>query len=168
MSRTVVVAASIGIAFVVGVLFLVGDPDSEPSHPQGESTDEAPSQTPQDVEAPPPATEAESLEEVEGRDGVVVIRMFDDNTYDPPHPEVQVGDTLVWVNEGDVPHTATLEPGRAADEDHEALPEGAEAFDSGNLETDEVHAHVVDAPGEYAYVCTLHELLGMVGSFTAR
>ncbi|MDT8342010.1 MAG: hypothetical protein RQ751_10905, partial [Longimicrobiales bacterium] len=42
--------------------------------------------------------------------GRVVIRMLDDMTFDPANPLIALGDTIVWVNAGTLPHTATADP----------------------------------------------------------
>jgi plastocyanin len=40
-------------------------------------------------------------------EGTVVIRMTDEMKFVPEHPMISVGDTVVWINEGNMPHTAT-------------------------------------------------------------
>jgi len=118
------------------------------------------------TDAPPPEGAAEPA--VQEEEGVVVIRMLDDMTFEPEHPEINAGDRVVWVNEGNMPHTATGEPGRAANPEHNILPEGAQPFDSGMLASGEEFSHVFEIPGEYTYLCWLHEALGMVGHITVR
>lgn len=96
----------------------------------------------------------------------VVIRMTDGMDFEPEQPTVQVGDTVVWVNRGSLPHTTTDSPGRAAVPEHEHLPQGARPWDSGPLASGEVFRHVFREPGEYTYLCTIHEAAGMVGRIT--
>ncbi len=42
------------------------------------------------------------------------------------------------------------------------LPEGASTWDSDLLESGQKHERVFSVAGDYTYVCTLHEALGMV------
>lgn len=108
---------------------------------------------------------ASQVEQLEAGEHTVIIRMTDDMKFIPENPTVSVGDTIVWINEGDLPHTAT--------DDSQVsglivLPDGAEPWDSGLLDPSHTYRVVVTAPGEYTYVCFLHVAAGMVGRFTAR
>jgi plastocyanin len=119
----------------------------------------------------PPAGNAPTEElpaEVRASAHRVVIRMTDGMRFEPENPVVAVGDTVVWVNEGGMPHTSTDEPGRAGVPEHNRLPAGAATWDSGFVESGELFRRVFDVPGEYAYLCTLHEMAGMVGRLTVR
>jgi len=93
----------------------------------------------------------------------VVIRMLDDMTFDPPVARITVGDTIIWVNDGSVPHTTTADPSAAGNPDNVALPSGAVTWDSGFLNSGETFRQVVNVVGDYTYLCTLHEAAGMVG-----
>lgn len=64
-------------------------------------------------------------------------------TFSPATLEVQVGATLVWVNEDDVPHVVV----------------GVDAgspLRSPALDTDDRYSVVLDRPGTYRYFCSLH------------
>lgn len=98
----------------------------------------------------------------------VVIRMTDDLKFVPEHPTVSAGDTLVWVNEGAMPHTTTDKPGTAALNEHNVLPAGAAVWDSGLLNSTERFSVVLTVPGEYTYLCYLHEAAGMIGRITVE
>ncbi|MFW6088873.1 MAG: cupredoxin domain-containing protein [Gemmatimonadota bacterium] len=100
--------------------------------------------------------------------GRVVIRMLDDMSFDPPHAVVTAGDTVVWVNAGKLPHTATADPRRARDPTRVVLPDGAEIWDSGTIDEGAEYRRVLPTPGAYAYVCTLHEMAGMTGTLEVR
>jgi plastocyanin len=93
----------------------------------------------------------------------VIVRMRDDMRFFPESVAIAPGDTIVWINEGAMPHTATDKPGTAALDEHNVLPPAAEPFDSGLLQSGERFQHVFTAAGDYAYLCFLHEGLGMVG-----
>ncbi len=99
-------------------------------------------------------------------DRLLRIEMRDDMTFDPASPTVAVGDTILWVNVGGMPHTSTNQPGRAAVPEHTSLPEGAEGWDSGLVDAGGEMRIVPTVPGEYAYFCSLHEALGMVAKVT--
>lgn len=79
-----------------------------------------------------------------------------------------VGDTLTWVNVGQIQHTTTDTPGRAAVPEHDILPLGADPWDSATRQTGETFRQVLTVPGEYTYLCLLHEVAGMVGYVTVR
>lgn len=114
----------------------------------------------QDPGPPAPAATATST------DGLLRIEMRDDMTFDPASPTVAVGDTILWVNVGGMPHTSTNQPGRAAVPEHTSLPEGAEGWDSGLVDAGGEMRIVPSVPGQYAYFCSLHEALGMVATVT--
>ncbi|HKH91912.1 MAG TPA: cupredoxin family copper-binding protein [Gemmatimonadaceae bacterium] len=68
----------------------------------------------------------------------VVIRSF---AFSPATDTVQAGDTVHWINQDVVPHTATSRIG---------------GFDSGTLEAGQDWRYVARTPGTFAYECTLH------------
>ncbi len=68
-----------------------------------------------------------------------------DLDYDPREAVVGVGTTVVWTNEGAIPHTVT-----------------SEWFDSGVMAAGDVFSFTFSDPGVYAYLCTLHP--GMEGT----
>jgi plastocyanin len=88
------------------------------------------------------------------RAATVTIEMHDDNTFEPARASTSVGDTVVWVNRGTIPHTATLQG----------------VFDSGFVPARGRYEVVADAdlPAEFEYVCTLHVALGMRGSLAVQ
>jgi len=110
----------------------------------------------------------ETMAPVESSEGVLVIRMSDDMAFDPGHALINVGDTVVWIQEGVLPHTTSDGPGEAAVPEHALLPDGAEPWDSGLLDPGQRFSVVFDTPGEYTYLCTIHEAAGMVGRITVR
>ncbi|MEN8144264.1 MAG: plastocyanin/azurin family copper-binding protein [Gemmatimonadota bacterium] len=119
----------------------------------------------------PDAREAQDAQEPEisaEGPGRVVIRMTDDMRFVPPNPVISPGDTVVWINDGSLPHTATDNPGTAAVPANNILPQGAEPWDSGSLDAGQRFEHVPTAAGEYTYVCVLHEAAGMIGRLTVE
>ena len=59
----------------------------------------------------------------------------------PPALTVTAGTTVMWKNEDDSPH-------RIGDKNG--------TFRSAALDTDDTFSHTFAAPGEYAYICTIH------------
>jgi plastocyanin len=98
----------------------------------------------------------------------LVVRMLDDMTFEPARAMIRQGDTVVWVNAGGLPHTTTGDPERVGTLSHVALPDGARPWDSGALPEGAKYQVVFDVPGRYAYVCSLHEMAGMLGSIDVR
>jgi plastocyanin len=61
----------------------------------------------------------------------------------PGELKISVGTTVTWVNQDDVPHTATSS---------DAPP----AFDSRTLDTDTAYSFTFTKPGTYRYYCKVH------------
>lgn len=87
--------------------------------------------------------------------GGTTIRMVDGNAFDPAHLTVRVGDEVTWENASSSIHTATCDPDNPLGVEH-TLPEGAEPFNSGNVNPGDSFSHTFDVAGEYAYSCMLH------------
>lgn len=71
-----------------------------------------------------------------------------DNEFSPKQMHINVGDTVTWVNNGQVAHTVTAD---------------ANKFDSGNIDAGKTYSHTFTEPGTYAYYCALHGGAGGVG-----
>ncbi len=140
------------------------------------SVAEAPTATPEPDEPDPTATaepeptETAVPEEDDDADAGSshVIEMQDPDSFVPDELEIAPGDTVTFVNEGNIPHTATLDPDEARDPDNVALPDGAETWDSGSLDPGDEFSITLDVPGEYMYICRPHEALGMIGTITVN
>src|SRR5215212_2581479 len=74
----------------------------------------------------------------QGKTSTVSIKNF---AFDPPNATVAPGTTVTWVNNDQVPHTATANDG---------------AFDSGTLQPGQSYSFAFDKPGTYAYHCNIH------------
>jgi manganese oxidase len=74
----------------------------------------------------------------QGKTMTVSIKNF---AFDPPNATVAPGTTVTWVNDDQVPHTATANDG---------------AFDSGTLQPGQSYSFAFDKPGTYAYHCNIH------------
>lgn len=79
----------------------------------------------------------------------VTVEIESNNTFSPKNITIDVGDTVVWDNEDNEPHTATADNG---------------AFDSGTMQPGSSYARTFTVPGTYSYHCAFHP--GMVGTIT--
>lgn len=96
--------------------------------------------------------------------GEVLVSMTDRLRYEPGTVRVRVGQTVRWRNASSVVHTVTADPSLAVNATWVALPEGAAAFNSGNLDPGQEFTHRFDVPGRYVYFCIPHAPAGMVGT----
>ena len=64
-----------------------------------------------------------------------------DMRFQPEVLTVAPGDTIVWVNQDLVPHTATSKAG---------------GFDSKEIQADKSWKYTIQTTGEFAYICTFH------------
>jgi len=88
--------------------------------------------------------------------------------YAPAKLVIKVGDTVTWRNTDRMAHTVTSDPAKAHDKESARRPEGAEPWDSGDIEGGASWSHSFDVPGEYVYFCIPHELAGMVATLTVE
>jgi plastocyanin len=78
---------------------------------------------------------------------VRIVANAGSNSYNPNPVEVKVGETVTWINDDSVIHTATSTDG---------------TFDSGIMRKGQSFSYTFDTAGEYPYYCTLHP--NMVGT----
>lgn len=90
-----------------------------------------------------------------------VVEMTSGLTFEPRTVTVRPGQVVEWRNTSLVAHTVTFDPAKAADAANAKLPQGAEAFDSGEVPPGEVFRRRFFAAGTYRYTCIPHEGLGM-------
>ncbi len=77
-----------------------------------------------------------------------------DNAFQPQSITIQVGDTVVWRNNGVNPHTSTSDtPG---------------LWDSGIMAPGATFSRTFDTAGTFGYNCTLHRSIGMVGTVVVQ
>ena len=104
------------------------------------------------------------------------VDMTDDLVFDPEEVTVAPGDTVEWVNVGQVEHSVTGY--------EEEIPDGAEYFASGGFESEqaardaypdegaiaaeESYTHTFETAGEFGYFCIPHETVGMVGTVVVQ
>jgi len=66
---------------------------------------------------------------------------IDNFTFNPQQVTVKAGDTVVWVNHDDIPHTVTSK---------------TLAFRSKAMDTDDKFSFTFAKPGTFPYFCSLH------------
>jgi plastocyanin len=66
---------------------------------------------------------------------------IDNFTFNPQQITVKAGDTVIWVNHDDIPHTVTSK---------------TMAFRSKALDTDDKFSFTFATPGKFDYFCSLH------------
>lgn len=102
----------------------------------------------------------------------VVVRMTAQLSFDPPELTIGTGETVTWVNDSPLTHTATDDPQKnpvaEAFPDYALLPPCAAPWDSGLLQPGEAFSHTFTVPGTYAYFCIPHVLSGMRGTIDVR
>ena len=76
---------------------------------------------------------------------------IDNFTFNPQQITVRAGETVVWTNHDDIPHTVTST---------------TMAFRSKALDTDDKFSFTFAAPGKYDYFCSLHPT--MTGSIVVE
>jgi len=94
----------------------------------------------------------------------------------PATVEIPAGETLVWYNNNDRPHTVTAyddEMPESADffasggfDSTSAAVEGYENSLGGTVDPGETYEHTFAVPGTYRYFCIPHEAGGMIGVVT--
>ncbi|NIB98771.1 plastocyanin/azurin family copper-binding protein [Halobacterium sp. R2-5] len=118
------------------------------------------------------AAGATAAGEAAAQDETTTIDMTDDLVFAPDSEGVEPGTTVVWENVGSIGHSVT-----AYEDD---IPEDAEFFASGGLESEEAareaypeqgdvaggesYEHTFDVEGTYEYFCIPHESVGMVAT----
>jgi len=145
MKRISSAVAALAIALIP--LAGCGGDDSEPgaaaaSTPAAETTsapESRPAAKPKQAPASKPAAQEHTVQMV-------------DNAFDAKDITVKVGDTVVWENAGQLPHTATATAG--AD------------FDSGTVSPGESYEWTAKKAGSVSYLCTFHP--GMEGTITVE
>jgi plastocyanin len=94
----------------------------------------------------------------------IAVQMTQAKSFEPKTIKVKTGDTVVWKNVSDMPHSVTDVPSLAATPEDAALPPNAKEFDSGLISPGKDYSHTFTVPGTYKYFCIPHEAAGMVGT----
>ena len=89
-----------------------------------------------------------------------VVMMTNSFTFEPPAATIRAGQAVEWRNASRFKHTVTADPKLGG----AALPAGATAFASPELQPGEIFRQVLTVPGTYEFFCTPHEGVGMTGA----
>ena len=92
------------------------------------------------------------------------IEMNDELVFEPKELTIKIGQTVTWINVGNMVHTSTNDPAKAQKTEHSALPEGAAPWNSGLLRLKENWSYTFDVAGDYTYFCIPPEAAGMIGT----
>ena len=109
------------------------------------------------------AEPAPSVREGPAPSDTVAVTMDNRLRFLPDTVRIRAGEAVRWENTSDLIHTVTADPELAALASSVTLPDGASAFNSGDLAPGAVYLRVFDVPGTYKYFCIPHERAGMVG-----
>src|SRR5215204_5982336 len=82
-----------------------------------------------------------ALASAAGAQGQTMTVSIEDFFFSPANMTVAPGTTVMWVNNGQAPHTSTADDG---------------AWDSGTLQPGENFSFTFDQAGTYTYHCTIH------------
>jgi plastocyanin len=85
-------------------------------------------------------------------------------SFDPEVVHIHAGQTVQWRNTALITHTVSDDKSVAADPSDASVPEGATAFNSGDIPAGEVYSQTFTVPGTYKYFCMHHEDHGMFGT----
>ena len=104
----------------------------------------------------PPPPQVDAIVEMSG-----VVGGFD---FTPKVIRIRSGQTVQWRNTSLVDHTVTADKSLAANPANVLLPQGAQAFNSGEIDAGDTWTYTFTGPGTSRYVCLPHEQRGMVGT----
>src|SRR5579883_423223 len=77
------------------------------------------------------------------------VNMTDALKFEPASVTIKKGDTITWKNTGQLQHTATDDPSKAANKSDASLPSGAQPWDSGLIDAGKTYSHKFDVDGTY-------------------
>lgn len=95
--------------------------------------------------------------------GEVIVRLTDDLRFVPDSVEIEVGQTVVWVNESEKIHTVSTHPTEATQIEYAGVPQATEHFDSSNLGPGQTFKRTFTVAGVYKYYCHPHQDMAMHG-----
>ena len=126
---------------------------------------------PPDTPASVRATSTEEVPSLHAEIGgpTAIIKMSDDNPmYQPNSILIRAGQTVEWLNTGQVSHSVVDDPAKAAKANDVAIPTGVPTFASGNVMPGGKYRHTFLTPGTYRYFCMSHEVDSMVGEIIVQ
>jgi len=105
---------------------------------------------------------------VHTEDPAAVVEMTNTLTFTPDTVYVSAGETVAWKNASLLVHTVTDDTTKSTIGGSALLPDGAKAFDSGYLQTDQTFEHTFSVAGTYRYFCIPHEGARMIGTVIVK
>ncbi len=99
-----------------------------------------------------------------GDEPAVTVGMTNTLEFAPDTVQVEVGETVRWINDSVIVHTVTADAEEATKDESVRLPEGAAPFDSGDMDPKTTFEHTFEVPGTYRYFCIPHEGTKMYGT----
>jgi plastocyanin len=100
---------------------------------------------------------------------IATVKMSDDAPmYQPERIVIHSGQTVEWVNAGEVSHSVVDDPTKADKPEDVALPAGAKTFASGNVMPGGKFRYRFLMPGTYRYFCISHEVDAMIGEIVVK
>lgn len=97
-----------------------------------------------------------------------VVEMNNALEFTPKEVEIHVGETVEWRNTSLLMHTVTADPDKATLAESVQLPDGAQPFDSGNMDPEATFRHTFEKAGTYRYFCIPHEGVKMRGTVVVK
>ncbi|HKP26661.1 MAG TPA: plastocyanin/azurin family copper-binding protein [Dongiaceae bacterium] len=85
-------------------------------------------------------------------------------SFDPEVVHIRAGQTVEWRNTALITHNVSDDTAKAANPADASIPNGATAFDSGDLKAGNVYSQTFTVPGTYKYFCKHHESDMMLGT----
>jgi plastocyanin len=133
----------------------------------GTCAEAKPPDTPTDVRATTADEAAPPPSQIGGP--TAIVKMSDDTPmYQPDSIIIRAGQTVEWVNTGQVSHSVVDDPTKANKVDDVALPSDVPTFSSGNVMPGGKYRHTFLEPGTYRYFCMSHEMDGMIGEIIVQ
>lgn len=97
-----------------------------------------------------------------------MVEMTSARAFSPREVTIRAGETVIWKNSSKDVHTVTADPMRAMKKENVSMPPGAKPFHSGDIQPGKTWRMTFPVAGTYKYVCTHHELQGMMGTVTVK
>jgi plastocyanin len=85
-------------------------------------------------------------------------------SFEPEVVHIRAGQIVQWRNTALITHNVSDDKSVASDPNDASIPEGAIAFNSGDLKAGEVYSKTFTVPGTYKYFCMHHEGDAMFGT----
>ncbi len=150
---------------------------NQPAHPEsdlegtpqaGAATPTAPEAAAEDPGEPAVPVDEEATPVAQAvAQAAATITLTPEFAFDPAEVTISRGETVLWENAGRSPQTVTCDPARIREAGRVQLPEGAEPWDSGVVNSGGSFQHTFDVAGEYVYG-SMNRAVNMSGRVTVQ